>query len=91
MFWDTCSGALDWQACLSEISMVCLEQLCPTSSLLGDMFRSFGLTHLFLTVFDGMFGAVMAHCQCSRTHVQAFGLSSLFVTDVDGLFGAVMA
>ena len=61
MFWDTCSGALDWQACLSEISMVCLEQLCPTTNLLDDMFRSFGLTHLFLTVFDGMFGVVMAY------------------------------
>ena len=72
------------------LKLSCLFFTC-SDGLLGDMFRSFGLTRLFLKVFDGMFGAVMAHCQCSRTHVQAFGLSSLFVTDVDGLFGAVMA
>ena len=53
--------------CLSEISMVCLELMWPTTSLLGHMSRSFELTHLFLRDSDGLFGASVfwSALQCS--------------------------
>ena len=39
IFWMICSEALGWHICFLQFSMVCLELLWPTASVLGHMFR----------------------------------------------------